>query len=431
MQEEIAPAMLSWNAPPPASRRVSPGIIHFADTLAVILVSALLVSCASTSLSPIHESGSNFTQEEDEKKLWEEANSLDQSLAKSGLLYEDPELDSYLNSVLQRLVPSSFNALAQRPSIKVLKNPLLNAFAMPNGSIYLHSGMLAKMETEDQLATVIGHELIHFTHRHSVKNVRSATNKVNAVLVAQLLLGAATGGPNIISDLTGQLWTGWLLSSVYGYSRELETEADTGGLTLMVKGNYDPGEAIRVFELFQEDLDDRKIKEPFFFGTHPLLQDRIDNYRKHILTSTQVGATPARHRVPPSEGFRTAVNTLLLTNAELDLDMGRLNTAQATINKYLKRKPEDARAYYLLGEIHRRGGTDDAHVQNAVNAYNQAVSHDPQYAEPHRELGLLYRAKKSDEQARQEFQRYLTLSPKATDAPIIKGYLKEIPREKG
>jgi predicted Zn-dependent protease len=411
--------MFSWRG-----QRPYPGRCR--ENIALIFFLALLVSCASTSLPPIHESGSSFTREEDEKKLWGEADSLDQKLAKSGLLYEDPELDSYLNSVLQRLVPPTLNALEQHPRIKVIKNPLLNAFAMPNGSIYLHSGILARMETEDQLATVIGHELIHFTHRHIVKNIRSTTNKQNALRVIQLLLGGAGGGA--IFDLTGQWSTGWLLASVQGYSRELETEADTGGLTLVVKGNYDPAEAIRVFEILQQDLDERKIKEPFFFGTHPLLQDRIDNYRKLILTFN-LGTTPAGQRATRSEEFLKAVNPLFLVNAELDLSLGRLNTAQAAINKHLEHQPGNARAYYLLGEVHRRGGTDDAHIQNAVKAYSQAVSNDPQYPEPHRELGLLYRTRINDEQARREFGQYLTLSPKAADAPIIKGYLKELTQE--
>src|SRR5439155_11023561 len=152
--------------------------LPFSKIPALGILAALLLSCASTNLSPIHESSSSFSREEDEKKLWGEAESLEKDLAKSGLLYNDPDLDVYLNSVLRKLLPVDLSP-ELLPRIKVIKTPLLNAFAMPNGSIYLHTGILARMETEDQLATVIGHELTHFTHRHSLKSMLSATNKQN------------------------------------------------------------------------------------------------------------------------------------------------------------------------------------------------------------------------------------------------------------
>ena len=75
--------------------------LPFSKIPALGILAALLLSCASTNLSPIHESRSSFSREEDEKKLWGEAESLEKELAKSGLLYNDPELDVYLNSVFQ------------------------------------------------------------------------------------------------------------------------------------------------------------------------------------------------------------------------------------------------------------------------------------------------------------------------------------------
>lgn len=395
------------------------------------MLTVLHLSCASTNLPSIDESSSNFVAEEDEKKLWAEAESFEKKLAKSGLLYEDPALDAYLNSVLQSLLPLNLKVSEHPPRIKVIKNPLLNAFAMPHGSIYLHSGILARMETESQLAIVMGHEIIHFTHRHSLKSARDATNKENALSLIKILFGvttAALGGGLAGADITRHLTTGWLLASVHGYSRELELEADTEGLKLMLKAHYNPTGAIRIFELLQRDLDEQRIKEPFFFGTHPRLQERIDNYRRLIAT---MNVTPAPDSLPRSEELPMSVNPLLLMNAELDLNMGRVNTAQAAVERYLQQQPRNARAYYLLGEAHRRGGADEAHVQQALKAYHRAAEIDPQYPDPHRELDLLYRARKNDEEAREEFGLYLTLSPKATDAPIINGYMKELAKEKG
>ena len=74
-----------------------------------------------------------------------------------------------------------------------------------------------------------------------------------------------------------------------------------------------------------------------------------------------------------------------------------------------------------MGELYRRSGRAD----EMIAAYLHAAELDPNYADPHRELGLLYRAQSRPEQARAEFEKYLQLNPKAIDAGIIRGYLTE------
>ena len=228
-----------------------------------------------------------------------------------------------------------------------------------------------------------------------------------------------------MGDLFGQLGGEWALASIRGYSRELETEADTEGLKLLIQAGYDPTDAVRVFELLQQDLDERKVKEPFFFGTHPLLQERIDNYRK-LISTQYVNRQTESKRVANSDEFLNRINPLLLENAALDIDIGRLNTAKTALEKHLRRQAQSPRAHYLLGEVYRRSGQDEINIQKAMAAYREAARRDPTYADPHRELGLLYRAQKRVEQARQELTLYVTLSPKAADVPIIKGYLQEL-----
>jgi predicted Zn-dependent protease len=382
------------------------------------------MSCASTNLPPIHAEKEAFTTEKDEEQIWTNAESIEQKIAKSGILYEDPQLDDYLARVAKNLFPPDLKTTGRLPRVKVIKNPLLNAFAMPNGAIYIHSGILSRMEEEVQLATVLGHEITHFTHRHSIKTVRSAQNKENVLRVFQILLAGGGQAGTAMWDLIGQIGSEWALASIRGYSRELETEADTEGLKLLVQAGYDPTDAVRVFELLQQDLDERKVKEPFFFGTHPLLQERIDNYRKQI-SSQYVNRQTQTDRTANDEEFLNRINPLLLENATLDIDIGRLNTAKTAIEKYIRWRPQNPRAHYLLGEVYRRSGQDEINIQKAMAAYREAVKLDPAYADPHRELGLLYRAQKRIEQARKELTLYVTLNPKAADVPIINGYLQE------
>jgi len=268
------------------------------------------------------------------------------------------------------------------------------------------------------LATVLGHELTHFTYRHSVKQIRTLQNKTTFFGVFQVMLPGLEG-------LTGSLGALWTLASTSGYSRELETEADEQGLRAMVIAGYDPKQAPVVIELLQRDLDEQKIKEPFFFGTHPRLKERIGNYRRLLDTQYATQAKDATLKIK-TEDFLSSVDQLLLDNATLDINLGRLKTARTAIEKHLKRHPHASRAHFLIGEAHRRSGPGEPYVQRAIAAYQEAARQDPSYSHAHRELGFLYRSQGLGQQARAEFERYLTLSPTATDAPIIQGYLKEL-----
>ena len=107
----------------------------------------------------------SFIFEEDEKRLWNRSEEEERSIAKSGMLYQDRELEAYLNGVASKLQPpEAYERIPFR--ILVLKNPYCNAFALPNGYIYVHTGILARMDNEAQLATLLAHEMTHATHRH-------------------------------------------------------------------------------------------------------------------------------------------------------------------------------------------------------------------------------------------------------------------------
>lgn len=242
------------------------------------------------------------------------------------------------------------------------------------------------------------------------------------------MVGAAGGGP-VVPSLIDQMVTGWLTPSMQGYSQKLEAEADAEGYALMTKAGYDSSQAVQVFELLQQELDGQGIKEPFFYGTHPRLQERIQNYRnlanQHDSTKRSIN-DPVRQRE-----LQKHINPLYLVNAELDLSIGRINTAHSAISKYLESNPRNAHAYYLLGEIYRRKGAGRGSFQDAMRAYQTAAEIDPQYPDPHRELGLIFRAAKNEKYAQKELELYLSLNPKAPDAPIIKEYLKEFADKKG
>lgn len=388
------------------------------------LLAALLTctGCASTQLAPVDRA--DFQPETDERELWDQAKHLNAALVARHLVYEDEQLQRYVDGVTKRLLPHVGSE--QLPvRVRVLKDPFLNAFALPDGTVYVHSGMLARMENEAQLATVLGHELTHFTNRHSLKALRSARNSRTAadVVIAILAVAAvgASGNANAahaMADLGDALSKPVLAAQVSGYSRDLEREADARGFAVMVAAGYDAREAPKFFTLLREETREGGIEEPYFFGNHPRLAERIANYDDQL----------AEWKVPPdsprvgAEAFADATSELLLDNAQLDLDLSRSERARRAIERHLAHRPGSPRGFFMLGELHRRTGEGE----QALAAYERAEELDAAFAGPHRERGMLYRALGRSAEARAEFERYMALAPNAADRPIISAYAEEM-----
>jgi len=156
-----------------------------------LLIASLLAgqaACLSTSVPPVGEQGPQFTPENDERRLWEQAREEERKLRDKATLYRDPILEDYLNQVALRLEPPE---IRQQDTIKIrvypIKDPSLNAFTYPTGSIYVHTGLLARLENEAQLGIVLGHEMTHATHRHALEFERSARNKMIGFSIASLV----------------------------------------------------------------------------------------------------------------------------------------------------------------------------------------------------------------------------------------------------
>jgi tetratricopeptide (TPR) repeat protein len=131
-------------------------------------------------------------------------------------------------------------------------------------------------------------------------------------------------------------------------------------------------------------------------------------------------------RLKDSEGFARCTEKLLIDHVGMNIEKGRLKVAQSALQKYFRSWPENAEAFFLQGEIYRRSGKDEPHVQLAVDAYHKAIQIDPSHAKAHREIGLFFRDLKRSEEASAALQRFLVLSPQAPDAPIIREYIKEL-----
>jgi beta-barrel assembly-enhancing protease len=409
---------------------------------ALVLVLFLGVACASTNIPPIGSSQQPFQLAADEREIWEQSEAEQQQLNRRGRLYQDPLLEEYVNDIARRLTPSEVEQEGMPIRVRIIKDPSLNAFAYPNGALYVHTGLLARVENEAQLATVLGHEMMHVINRDVVRHYRSTRKKVIAANVAAV---AASIG---ISAVAGDQWRSGnavtaavvsqtanvmlglglqlgLLAAVNGYGRSIEDEADSGAIRLLTQAGYDINEAPKVHQILLERYGDPSRLENFFFGNHARNQDRIEHYER-LLSTDYAQVAQASTLVSNTEEFQRRTRPLVRDNAILDIEAGRYATAKAALERVLAVAPTDAKAYFYLGELYRRQRKAPTDVERAIAAYQKAAEHDPTYPEPQRSLGLLYYTSGKKAEARQAFARYLELKPYADDRQQLREYLLEL-----
>ncbi len=185
--------------------------------------------------------------------------------------YGDPELTAYIRAVGERLLPG-----VHRPHLKyhfhILDTPVQNAFAAPGGYIYITRGLLAMINSEAELAVVLGHELGHVNARHSARTLsRNMLFGIGLVLAGELNEDIRKATP-VIEIATALLFL--------KYSRSDEYQADELGVTYARQARYNPGAMIDFFSSL-EQLSDMSGGGglPNFLSTHPLTPKRIEAVR--------------------------------------------------------------------------------------------------------------------------------------------------------
>src|ERR671914_627112 len=342
---------------------------------ALVLVLSLVTACA-TNIPPIGSSQQPFQLAADEREIWEQSEAEQQKLNRKGNLYQDPLLEEYLNDMARRLTPPEVDEQGIPIRVRIIKDPSLNAFAYPNGALYIHTGMLARVENEAQLATVMGHEMMHVINRDAVRHYRSTRNKVIAANVAAV--AASIGISAVARDQWGQgnvmtasaigqtsnvllglgLQLG-LLAAVNGYGREIEDMADAGAMRLMTQAGYNVNEAPKVHQILLQRYGDPSRLENFFFGNHSRNQERIEHY-EHMLGTEYAQVAEASSLITNTQEFQRRTRPLVRDNAILDIEAGRYGTAKAALERVLAVAPTDAKAHFYLGELYRKQRKDPA-----------------------------------------------------------------------
>lgn len=207
-----------------------------------------------------------------EKSLGEQA---DLEIKAQYGLVKDEKIVAYLNKVGQELVPHT-----HRPELDyhfaILDTPVVNAFAVPGGYVYVTRGILALINSEAELATILGHELGHISARHSLK-------RLSQMILVQTGLAVVSALDKRLAEMAGLASVGLQLLFLK-YSRDDEYEADSLGLKYARQAGWSPIYLINFFQSLEKlgDLSGGQSL-PGFLSTHPLTRDRIERV-KGLLT---------------------------------------------------------------------------------------------------------------------------------------------------
>ncbi len=240
------------------------------NILLAVAAAALIVWAASCAMNPVTgKKEFMLLSAGDELALGKQT---DTEILKSYGHYENPALGAYISGVGKKL-----GALSHQPnleySFKVLDSPVVNAFAVPGGFVYLTRGILAYLNDEAELAGVVGHEIGHITARHSAQ-------QYSRMQAAQLGLGIGAMISKTFRKYAGLAEAGMTLLFM-SFSRDNERQADDLGVLYSSKAGYDARQMANMFVTL-ERLNPGEGRDglPAWFSTHPNPPDRITAIQK-------------------------------------------------------------------------------------------------------------------------------------------------------
>jgi predicted Zn-dependent protease len=231
-------------------------------TLALALVTMLALSCGSGG------GGGDFNLISIEEE-WQLGQQLAQEVGRQVRLNNDPQVNAYIRQMGQRIVANT--SFANLPwNFYVVDDPSINAFAIPGGHVYVHTGLIQNSDNASELAGVMAHEISHVLARHSTEQI---SRQYGLSILASLVLGQ---NPGQLAQIAAQIvGTGALAR----FSREAEREADELGIRAMYEAGYDPNGMATMFEELLEHRQGSPGRVEQFFSTHPLTEERIRESR--------------------------------------------------------------------------------------------------------------------------------------------------------
>ena len=318
---------------------------------------ALLLSCALALPAPLSAQSYDLPDLGDvaatelspaaERRIGEEI--IAQIRWRDAAYLDDPEIEEYVNRLGHRLAGVSNNP-TQDFDFFVVRDPTLNAFALPGGYIGVHTGLLLAAQTESEFASVLGHEIAHVTQRHIAQIVGKQSQSAMLMMASLLVAVLAARSNSDVSQAAIAAGQAGAIQSQLGYTRAFEREADRVGLETLDKAGMDVRGMPSFFERLQRNTRVYENNAPAYLRTHPLTTERIADMENRVTRM------PYR-QVLDSADFRYA-------RAKLRADAGQPADAVRDLESEVARAPQaEEMAYGLARALLRAGRADDALVR--------------------------------------------------------------------
>src|SRR5262249_36949509 len=297
---------------------------------------------------PVNE---QFKFEKVDLELLEQVNLLERRMEREGIVLEDQATNAYLDRVGKSLVPKGLTLENVVWKFRAVRDPQPNAFALPNGSIYVTTGLLALMDNESQLAAVLAHELTHVMRRHTyLQNCSNRKKFLTMNIMAAVGAYAPGGAAGAVITIVTAVAPFIVIATMFGYSRELEREADLKGIDMMISAEYSPEEMVEALQLLSNDIEGEQIK--LFYNDHPELQERI-KYLSSYLGARADKVTPEMELHREKNAYFLKAEATMRHDIQLSISAARFRSAVYLAQRLVDFHPESSENVFWLAEAYR------------------------------------------------------------------------------
>lgn len=353
--------------------------------------------------------GAYQPQGTDERGLWMDADEAERGLRDSPAVVRDEALNGFVRGVLCRTVGADRCGSAR---VYVVQEGSFNASMAPNGLMLVHTGLLARLHSEAELATVLGHEFAHFEQRHGVKDFRS--RRTGTDMLAWISLAGAVANQNTSAVQTS------IVGSLYSYNRAQETESDLLAVQFIKASPY----RLRAAEVWTRAIEEddalrlergqKKVRRviPGFTATHPSNAQRLAYFSKLESEGGETGDEGSE-----SYGFATApIMPAVLASLTKGNEFG---AADYIIRSRGEALGWDGPLLFARGELYRQRA-NPRDLATARGFFQEATGQSDAPAESWRGLGLTALRLGDVTAGKAALSEYLVRAPQASDAKSIK-----------
>jgi beta-barrel assembly-enhancing protease len=347
------------------------------NVVTLVLLTLMVTACGTNPVTKKREF--QFVSKAQEISIGQQ-NYVPARQSQGGDYVVDPELTTYVQSIGNRLA-----AVSDRPDLPyefvVLNDSIPNAWAMPGGKIAFNRGLLYELNSEAELAAVMGHEIVHAAARHGAKSMERGVFLQGAMIAVGIGAQNSDYGNLIVggSQLGAQL-----VSSKYG--RDAESESDLYGMKYMKKAGYDPTAAVTLQETFVR-LSEGKNSDFIsgLFASHPPSPERVAANKetlKELGAGGEWGKEIYAKKVAHVKATQSAYKAY--DDGLAALKKGDVTTATKLAQKAIAGEPKEARFQELLGDI----ALTEKKPEQALKYYEKAIKMQPDYFKPHIQSGI-------------------------------------------